>query len=359
MNSYHQYIHSARRSVAPPKSLVNEKGECVFGTFTKEFEQFNLLKAKKPTRLPQFLNRYKLTLWQAAEIHLPQGVLVCGIADMGVIGKIYNVFYHKATNKVYGWDTNLTSGRVEIAPNLLRGSRAFAQTKKASIEFINHFDQGTCTFGGHNHNGQQGIEYAFELTRLSKPSVVSIPFGQNRPLYSQKDFLKARGYLIFNGEKMEADAFTTAIVDDHRGYYPRHAHYDWLSSMGHYDIGGKKQYFAFNLTRNQSINQQKHNENLIWFEERISLLPPVTFTQSIKCIDYQGSAFWIVKDDHDMVNLTFHIKDISPMVLHTPLVSIDYFFAFGTLEGYLRDEEGKQYFLDGCMAMGEDKSLVL
>lgn len=278
---------------------------------------------------------------------------------MAFIGIIYNVFYHKASKKVYSWHTSLPSRRVKIAPNLIGGSRAFAQTKKAAIEYSNYFDEGRCSLWGHNQHNNQRIEYAFDLTRLSEPSVVSIPFGENRPLYSQKDFFKAKGYLMLNGERYETDDFTTAIVDDHRGYYPRRTHYDWLSSMGYYNLGGKNQYFAFNLTQNQSTNPEEYNENLLWFEGATSLLPPVTFTQNSKSIDYNGSALWHVEDEYDMVNLTFHVEGMNPMVFHSPLIKVDYFFAFGTLDGYLRDEKGKQYFLNGYMGMGEDKSLLL
>ncbi len=359
MENYSQYIHPIRRSIPTPKSLVDEKGQCHFGTFIEEFEAFHLLQAKRPTRLPQWMNRFKLTLWQATEIHLSQGILVCGLADMGITGMIYHVFYHKASKTVTSWHSPLPSNKVQFPKNLIQGSQGYAHSKRAAIECINHFEMGKCSLQGKSQNKESTIEYHFELDRLSLPSVVSIPLGKNRPLYSQKDFLKAKGYLIFNGEKMQTDAFTTAIVDDHRGYYPRRSHYDWLSSMGHYNTGGKEQYFAFNLTRNQSSNQEKYNENLIWFENKTSILPPVTFSQSIKSIDYKSNALWTVKDKHDMVNLRFYVEGISPMIFHSPLVKIDYFFAFGRLEGYLRDEEGRQYVLNGVTAMGEDKSLLL
>jgi len=32
---------------------------------------------------------------------------------------------------------------------------------------------------------------------------------------------------------------------------------------------------------------------------------------------------------------------------------------FGELEGYLRDEDGKKYILDGLTGIGEDKTLLL
>ena len=48
------------------------------------------------------------------------------------------------------------------------------------------------------------------------------------------------------------------------------------------------------------------------------------------------------------------------MITHAkPIVNIDYFVAFGELEGYLMDEDGNKYILDGMMGMGEDKTLLL
>ena len=107
-----------------------------------------------------------------------------------------------------------------------------------------------------NNYKQCSIEYEFKMERLSKPSVVSLPFpySNNRALYSQKDFFKITGKLKINGEEMLTDENTTALIDDHRGYYPRKAHYDWLTTMGKFNINNKKQYFAFNLTHNQSTD---------------------------------------------------------------------------------------------------------
>ena len=118
-------------------------------------------------------------------------------------------------------------------------------------------------------------------------------------------------------------------------------------------------YLAFNLTRNQSIDQEKYNENILWLEGKSSLLPPVTFKRNIETKDFKNHAEWIVKDEHDMVNITFKIYSLNPMILHTGLVNIDYYVTFGELEGYLRDEDGKKYVLDGMLGMGEDKTLLL
>ena len=264
----------------------------------------------------------------------------------------------------------------------MNGSVAEAASDAGFVKYVNNFQDGRADLSGKHTGtclitipneekkasesvkdnwGEATIEYDFKLTNLSDPCVVSIPFpySDNRTLYSQKNFFKAEGKLIINGEEMLSDDESVAIIDDHRGYYPRRAHYDWVTTMGKCDIDGERKYLAFNLTRNQSIDQDKYNENILWLEGKSSLLPPVTFTRSIASKDFTNYSEWTIKDEYDMVNLKFKVRGINPMVLHALVVNIDYYVAWGELEGYIRDEDGKKYILDGMMGMGEDKTMLL
>ena len=381
MGEYSKYISKKRRAVPTPKDLVDKDGNVVFGTFDKEFETMELMRAKKPTRAPDFLRKFKLTLWEACEVHLKNGVLLAVVCDMGIFGKQLNMFYDKRTHKVYCWDTQIKSKDTRIAPNLLNGSVAEARSDVGFVKYVNNFQDGKADLSGKHigkclinsdddkvcaetikeNYGEATIEYDFKLTRLSEPCVVSIPFpySTNRTLYSQKDFFKAEGKLVINGEEMLSDDETTAIIDDHRGYYPRKAHYDWVTTMGKCEVNGEKKWLAFNLTHNQSTDEAAYNENLIFFEGKTSLLPPVKFTRSVESKDFRNYSEWTIKDEFDMVNLKFKVYGINPMVVHALIVNIDYYVAFGELEGYLRDEDGNKYVLDGMMGMGEDKTLLL
>lgn len=305
------------------------------------------------------MNGLKLTLWEAAEVRFNEGVLLSAVCDMGIFGKILNVFYDKRNKKVYSWDFNLRSKDTKIAPNLLNGSITEARTNNGFVKYINDFGKGKCRLSGSlKDKDDRTIEYDFDLTRLSKPSIVNIPFGHNRPLYSQKDFFKADGKLSLNGEEFSGDIDSVAIVDDHKGFYPRRAHYDWVTTLGLHKVNGENKYFAFNLTHNQSIDQEAYNENLIWFEGKTSLLPPVVFTKNPKTADFNGYAEWQIKDRHDMVNIKFRVDGLNAMVKHALVVNIDYYIVFGELEGYVRDEDGNKYILDGMVGIGEDKTLL-
>jgi hypothetical protein len=289
MGRYSAYISEKRRAVRTPENLVDADGKCAFGTFEREFQKMDFVRAKRPTQAPQIFNRLKLTLWQATEVFFDEGVLLLAVCDMGFFGKAVHVFYDRRTKKVTSWEANLPAGKAGIAPNLLGGSETSVETGKCAVRYRNHFDEGRCMVSGRHEAGGETIAYELKLTRVSKPCVVSIPFGPNRPLYSQKDFFRAEGTITINGKTLKSNGRSTAIVDDHRGYYPRHAHYDWVTTMGINETDGETRLFACNLTRNQSVNQTDYNENLIWLENETSLLPPVVFERKSRAVRSTGT----------------------------------------------------------------------
>lgn len=359
MGEYSKYISEKRREVPTPKDLVKD-GQCVFGTFDKEFETMDLISANKPTCAPNSMNKQKLTLWEASEVHLKEGILLAVVTDMSLFGMTMNIFYDYRTKKVYDWSTNLKSKDTIIAPNLLRGSVAEGVTPVSHVKYVNSFELGKAHLEGHHQNDKDTIEYSFELENVSKPCIVSIPFGKNRPLYSEKVFFKATGSLILNGEKLTTDEDSYAVIDDHRGFYPRKMHYDWLATMGRIEHDGKMIPFSFNLTRNQSIDQEDYNENLIFLEGKTSILPPVTFTSDTPIKDFKKTGIHNVhvKDEHGMVDIDFKVEAIRPMITHALVVMIDYYVLYGKINGFVLDEDGNKYEFKDVDAIGEDKTML-
>lgn len=347
MSDYRQFISPMRKPQPTPRKLVSD-GQAIFGTFDSEFESMDLRSCSHPVRphLPDRFNKLRLTLWEACEIHLEEGILLAAVTDMGLFGMILHVFFDKRTRQVTSWQTNLRRAQVAIAPNLLDGSISEANTTRASIRFTNDLGSGHCRVEGSHTDKDHHLEYAFELQRVSQPSVVSIPFGPNRPLYTQKDLCRVSGSLRIDGEVLPATEQAAAVVDDHKGFYPYKTHYDWLSTM----VGGER-CFGLNLTRNQSVDQEAYNENLIWLPERSSALPPVAFARNA------DGTVWTVRDEHEMVNVTFVVADQYHMALNAGLVRIDYKIAFGSLSGYVKGLDGEHYALDGLTGIGEDKTL--
>lgn len=357
MGDYSKFISNERRSVPTPADLVSE-GKCIFGTFDKEFETMDLLDIDRPTALPNIFNKLRLSLWEAAEVCFDEGILLAAVSDMSLFGVTLHLFFDKRTGKLHEFRTMQRAKKTNIASNLLN-SITEAETSRSSIRFENDFGNGKCNIKGrHKNKSDEHIEYELFFTRLSKPSVVSIPLEdidkRHRPMYSQKDFFNAEGIITINGETITLTN-GKAIVDDHKGYYPRRSHYDWITTMG--ENNGRP--FAVNLTRNQSVDQDKYNENLIWFDNATSLLPPVIFTRDIESKDFKDHAVWKIKDDYGMVDVTFDVKAIHGIVIHTmPVASVEYYILFGCLNGFVLGEDGNRYFIENMPCVGEDKTMV-
>ena len=353
MKNIPDYISEKRVPVETPKSLVN-KGQAHFGTFSESFEELNLLDCEQPCGflLPHFMNRLRLTEWEAFEINMDEGTLISAVYNNnGLVAFSIMVFFNKKEKKIYSWKNFAPAFRASVAPQLVDGV-SHLKTSKSEYTIKNDLKNGKASAVGFAKNKKFGeFEIDMQVERLSPISNVSIPFGKNKPLYSEKDFFKANGFIKINGQKFESNNKTVSIIDDHKGYYPYKAHYDWLTTMGKMEIDGKEQYFAFNLTRNQSIDQDAFNENLIWLEGESHPMPPVEFTH-----DKNNDKIWYIKDKKGLVDLRFEIDDIFKMPVHAVIVDIKYDLPFGTIYGYVTDTNGKKYVVDGMTGVGEDKT---
>lgn len=350
--TFYDVLSEKRKAVPTPQNIVSPSGKAYFGTFEKEFERMDFESIDKPVGLPNFTNRQRLTLWEAVELHLKDIIVLTAVCDMGgLIGTGLTLVYDKKSGKVSKWQELLPAKKAVISKNLLLGDTTYSLGKNHHLKCVNHFEKGMAFVSGDATDKKAGkMSYDVTLERVSLPSIVSIPFGENQPLYSQKDLFKLSGWVEVNGVRYETDEDSTAIIDDHRGYYPYNSHYDWVTTMGRKEIDGKMQYFGFNLTRNQSTNQNDYNENLIWFEGNTTLLTPVRFEH----IEFNK---WHIKDVYGMVDIIFDIDDRFLMRVPGGLIDINYHITFGKLSGYICDPDGNKYVLDGMYGIGEDKSV--
>ena len=347
MSDYPEYISEKRIPVPTPEAIV-EGGKAHFGTFAEPFRKLNLLDCEKPCGrlMPDCMKKSRLTEWEAVELHLKEGILVSAVYNTGPMGFSIFVWYDKRKKKIFSWRNVVPVKKAKVASQLIDDD-CYLKTDNSEYRITNDLLRGKAYAKGFTEgkNGRFALDVA--LTRISPPSVVSIPFGENKPLYSEKDFLKAEGYVEVNGEKFVTDEYSVGIIDDHKGYYPYRAHYDWLTTMGY--LNGEA--FAFNLTRNQSTDQDAYNENLIWVEGKSYPLPPVRFFR-----EKRSSPVWEIRDDYGAVNIRFEIDATFFMLMHFLVVDVYYALPFGKIYGTLKDPDGKIYVVDGMFGIGEDKT---
>ena len=346
---YPEYISEKRIPVESPKDLVDENGNAIFGTFKDPIEQINLLKTKKPCgKMPDSMKKNRLTRWEAFEISMDEGALVSAVYDMGIIGFSICAWYSKEEKKVYKWVDLGSPKKMTVADTLYS---SITEHKKKEMYYVIENDFGNGKVHGKAKKSGKCGDFEFDMSgvRICPPSIVNIPLGPNRPLYTEKDIFQATGYVLINGKRYETNSNSYIIIDDHKGYYPFKAHYDWLTGMEQIEIDGEKKCFSFNLTWNQSIDRDAYNENYIWVDNSMTPLPPVKFEHPKKNV-------WTIKDEYGHVDLSYTIDDVLPIVLHLGIIDLAYYLTFGIIKGTLKDLNGKVYTLDGMLGIGEDKT---
>ncbi len=356
MINYPDFISKKRIPVKPPYSVVDKEGKFNLGTFSEPFESLNMLDAYQPLGFPmaKWFKKLRLKDWEAVEVAFDEGFLVSAVYSFGFIGFNIIIFHEYETRKNYVWQDFALPGSIKNHETLTNSVKSLDVKGKHKLEIINNFNEGKATYKATAKNKTAGeVESMVELVSVSTPSNVCIPFGKNRALYSHKEFFKAEGYLKINGKEYKANEKTVAIIDDHKGYYPRDMKYYWITGMATKDFDGVPTKIAFNLTENQSIDSYNYNENLLWLEGVSYPLPPVHFELVEKDL-------WHVKDEHGMVDIKFFIQGDFTMVLNVlGLIKADYRAPFGRYEGFIKDYEGKTYDVSGLYSMGEDKHYVM
>ena len=349
-NIYPDYISPKRIPVDPPEYLVDKTtGEPVFGTFTKEIPNINLLDSKGLYPFGTVFNKIRYTHWEALELHFDECAIVSAVYNMGAIGFTIIVLFDKRTKKIKRWIDIVPGYKAKVAENLI-DSVTSQDSKTMTYYLHNMFHEGYAEAKITGTNKKDGdIEIDVKITNVSDPSVVNIPFGGGKSLYSQKNLFKAEGKIVLNDETFAANENSVAIIDDHKGFYPFEAHYDWLTCMGTTKVDGKKQIIGFNLTRNQSISQYDYNENWLWLEGKGFPLPPVEFTKL-------AHNKWKVKDSYGKVDLLFEVDATFAILFDKPVLVVKYYLPFGILNGTITNIDGKVYTFDGMLGIAEDKT---
>jgi hypothetical protein len=132
------------------------------------------------------------------------------------------------------------------------------------------------------------------------------------------------------------------LMDDHKGYYPRIMRWDWVTGAG-FDARGRR--IAVNLTRNDSIDPDRYNENCVWVDGRIQLLPAVTFRRRPELVP----EVWEIRDREGEVEVDFEIELDGYVRVNAVVIESRYRGPFGRLRGRVGELE-----LDGLFGMGED-----
>lgn len=333
-----------------PTQLVHG-GRVRFGTFAGPIADVNLIDAQPFTiPLPRPLRAFRLKEWQAFQFGNERYFLIVALFNAKTLALAQVKLYDRIAKRKHLFERKLPAWAFSAPRNLLDSDMGYVGGG-ASLRFRNRLAQGRIEIDLDlpDDDGMPAIRGS--VTALAdgcEPQVVSIPFADNRGMYSHKGCLQLEGSLEIGGETVEFDRRDSfLLMDDHKGYYPHVMRWDWVTGGG---VDGAGRRIGFNLTRNDSIDPGRYNENCVWVDGALHLLPPVRFERRG---DRQPEV-WEVRDEAGDVAVDFVIELDGYVKVNAVVVESRYRGPFGRVEGFVRTAAGERVALDGLFGMGED-----
>lgn len=338
-------------TTAPEKLVTN--GQYNLGCFNTPVKQANLLDAAAPYKLPlpKSLKKLQLREWQAFQLEGKDHFIMIAIYNAKKISLVQFIVYDIKNNQKIKYEKKVTPWSLQV-PDTLYNSHASYKSSNFTIE-VNHdlttnkldikarikgFD-GLPDVNAHFSGMHDVNKY--------KPMVVCNPFSKGRVMYSHKCLMPMEGELAIGDKHLQFEKENSQlIIDDHKGYYPYPTIYDWVTGMG-YDKDHNS--IGFNLTNNQVIEQEKYNENCLWFNGELHPLPPIIVTRPGGVKEK-----WLIKDQYDMVNLEFTPVIHTSVNINALIIRSKYEGPYGFFNGYLKKTTGEKVSIENMFGMGED-----
>jgi hypothetical protein len=328
------------------KNIV-ENGQIIFGTFFNAIEDVNLIDARisKFIPLPRWFRNSRLKEFQA--FIFGDDTLFCVVAIFNAKLSAYaqiRIFNQKTKQHII-YETTVLPWKLNIPNNILDSTNTF-KTKRFEIHISNQLKKNRIQidFKALGNKENPPISGSVEGQFLnSEPLVASIPFGKNVGMYAHKCIVPMKGDLNIKGMNHsfnENDAFF--ICDDHKGYYPYILKWDWITAVFKYG----NDLIGINLTKNQSLNNELFNENVLWINGKLIKLPAVEFS-------IVGDS-WQIEDKQDLIYLRFvpkYPKNVK--INYGPFGSSNYEGPMGYLSGIIKLDSNKEIVIKDVFAFGE------
>lgn len=343
MKEYSREIFSA------PHDLVTH-GQIQFGCFDSFIKNLNFLDAKKPLGFPapRYFKYLRLKEWQAMQLGNDDYFMLVALYNAKILAVNQFIFYDKKNKQLYKYERQSPYWQTKVARSLQNGLSRF-EDKNFKIELLSRLNEQAVQLkiNIRKYKNLPDVSARFNVAFIdNKPLVVSIPFGKNKGMYSYKNLGHMEGAVYLNDREIKFGKENSfAIIDDHKGYYPYKMRYDWITGV----MPVKNKLVGFNFTDNQSDNPDKFNENALWNNGKLYLLPPVKFTHQLK--------EWHISDDYGMIDLCFVPEIENKLKFNFGIVSADYNGPFGYFKGHIKYLPGKKIKTDNFFGMGEKKAI--
>ncbi len=336
------------RSIAPAPESVVSKGKFNFGCYDQPIRKINMLEARLD--LP-FFKSLQLREWQAFQILTEGHFFFVALYNTKKVSLVQFIHYDIKNSQKHRFERKVLSSDLHL-PNGLYQSTAYYRSPNCYIQAKHDLEGKKLTLEVDiKQSKKTPAIYARFLalhdTENYRPMVVVLPFSENRAMYSHKCLMPVEGEAMIGTDRFKLHhSQSSLILDDHKGFYPYVTKYDWVTGLGFSEKGER---MGFNLTDNQVKNQELYNENALWIDGGLHLLPPVSISRP------QGpKGTWLIKDQEGAVDLQFLPITHTSVNLNLLVLKSKYEGPYGYFQGTIKKENGDPVKISNFFGVGED-----
>lgn len=342
------------RPILPSPGRLVSNGRFNLGTFKEEFTEINPLDVEIGGLFsyPRAFKNFRLKEWQHFALVNEEYYISLALFNAKTLALAQVCLYDRKSGNIHFYEKKTLPGNIRL-PQALWNGRASIHQKGFAIDIHNELTEGlhTIFFKINATKGLPAVEgrfTCFEDMRESEPIVVCLPLKENRAMYSHKYVCPIEGELTLSGKSILFSRKNSyGLVDIHKGYYPFVMKWHWATAGG---FDPEQGLVGLNLTDNQVKDQNAYNENCIWLNGRLHLLPPVRFT-FLKEDLYKP---WRIQDQDGIVDLTFTPEVIRTVDINALVVKTQYRGPFGSFTGHLKTASQDVIQVNRFFGMCED-----
>ncbi|MDR1047808.1 MAG: DUF2804 domain-containing protein [Treponema sp.] len=329
-----------------------DKGAPLFGTWTGAFQGVDLLDIQKPYRFPspRWVRDLRIKEWETFIIQDERFLMEALFSNLKVYRMAQVLLYDKTSGEKLQFIKAIPFSGWQLPKGL---ANAAVDSHSWGFFFRIHdwLDADTIKLDLNIEASSKRPSFTahaeFDVSAQKTGAMsVCLPFSGRRCMYAFKTLAAVRGDLVFGGEHYFLDPEkTSGIFADFKGFFPYRTRANWCNGFGPDEKGRR---FGFSLAENQTREAYKNNENVLWLDDGMSLLPPVKITMP----EGIGSD-WIIQDMEGMVDLVFSPKEAVRNSRNLLFINSEYITLLGYYNGVLVSSGGEEIQVKNLWSTGE------
>jgi len=338
------------REILSPIASPVKDGKPVFGTWNKAFEKTDLLEIRRPFRYPypRWLKNCRNKEWQCFTVQNDSCLLEALFCDVKFYQMVQVLLYDKENKKKYVFKKIKPFSGWHL-PNSLSNSYVDSNSPNFFFRIHNWLDADTVKLDINiesRKNPPLTIHLDYNISQNILPMAVSLSFSERRSMYAFKAFAPVQGSMVFDYNHINFNKDTcSGFLCDYKGFFPYNMKMTMCNAIG---FNEEKESFGFHIAENQTKETNKNNENALWVNGKLTLLPPVLIT-----MPDGPESNWIIQDVEGMVDLTFTPIEQNRGVTNLLFTKADLIAPLGVYNGMLVNSEGEKIKIKDLFGIGE------